>query len=105
MQKIPLYLATEGMVLAKEVIRNDSSSSIPVCGRDIVLTNELIRRFDHMDVKSIYVQGHPVKQEGDLTPESMLERLDRRFEKVRTDPLMSKVYDIYAAYLKRTMGD
>ena len=69
-----------------------------------MLTNELIRRFDQMDVKSIYVQGRPVVVEGGATLETVLENLEHRFEKVRTDPLMSKVFDIYTAYIKRTMG-
>lgn len=105
MQKIPLHLAKEGMVLAREICRNDSTSSIPVCGKDVVLTSELIARLGHMDINSIYVQGHPVRSEGDHSLETMLGNLEHRFEKVRNDPLMSKVYDIYANYLKRTMGD
>lgn len=105
MKKIPLYLAAEGMVLAREVSRNDSTSNIPVCGKDVVLTNELIRRFDLMDVKSIYVQGRPVALEGDPSLAEMLESLEHRFVKVRNVPLMDKVYEIYAAQIKRTMGE
>jgi hypothetical protein len=105
MQKIPLHLASEGMVLARDVSRNDSSSNIPVCGKDTVLTNELIRRFDLMDIKTVYVQGRPVVIAGEPTLDAMLAELDHRFKKVRNDPLTSKVYDIYTAYIKRTMGD
>jgi hypothetical protein len=35
----------------------------------------------------------------------MLRELDDRFEKVRQDPLTGKLHDIYADYLKRSMGE
>lgn len=105
MQKIPLNLAAEGMVLAKEVNRNDSSSGIPVCGKDVVLTAALIRRFDLMDIKSIYVKGYPVKNQHEPTLDTLLAELEHRFEKVRNDLLMSRVHDIYAAHIRRVYGD
>lgn len=105
MQMIPLHLAVEGMVLAREVCRSDSSSNVPVCGKNVILTSELIRRFDLMGVKSLYVKGRPIAQEGEPTLEIMLKDLDRRFDKVRNDPLTMKVHEIYTAFLKRSMGD
>jgi hypothetical protein len=105
MQKIPLKRATAGMVLAKDVFRNDSPIGIPVCGMGTVLTDILIARLDNMDVHSIYVEGHPVWEEGDHSLDDMLRDLDRRFEKVRHDPLMSRIYDIYADHLRRSLGD
>ncbi|HEY3308579.1 MAG TPA: hypothetical protein VGJ93_08995 [Desulfuromonadaceae bacterium] len=105
MQKIPLMLAKAGMVLAKDVFRNDSPSGIPICGKDTLLTDNLLTRLDHLDVKSIYVQGHPVWIDGDRSLDDLLESLDQRFKKVRQDPLTSKLYDIYVEYLKRSMGD
>ena len=105
MQMIPLHLVVEGMVLAREVCRNDSSSSIPVCGKDVMITSELIRRFDLMGIKSLYVKGRPIAQEGEPTLETMLKDLECRFDKVRSDPLTMKVHEIYTAFLKRSMGD
>ncbi|MBI2354629.1 MAG: hypothetical protein HYV06_06300 [Deltaproteobacteria bacterium] len=105
MQKIPLMQAKADMVLARDVFRNDSPVGIPICGKSTVLTDTLIARLDNMDVKSVYVEGHPVWDEGDRTLEDMLSDLDRRFEKVRHDPLMSRLYDIHAEHLKRSMGD
>lgn len=98
-------LAKAGMVLAKDVFRNDSPSGIPICGKDTLLTDNLLTRLDHLDVKSIYVQGHPVWIDGDRSLDDLLESLDQRFKKVRQDPLTSKLYDIYVEYLKRSMGD
>lgn len=105
MQIIPLHLAVEGMVLAREVCRNNNLPSVPVCGKYVILTTDLIRRFELMGVKSIYVKERQAVQEGDLTLEAMLEDLDCRFEKVSMDPLMMKVHAIYGALIKRSMGD
>lgn len=105
MQKIPLNLAKEGMVLARDVFRNDAVTGIPICGKGTVLTDSMITRLDHMDVQSVYVQGHPVWEDGGRSLEDMLKDLDRRFEKVRHDPLTAKLYDIYVEYLTRSMGD
>jgi hypothetical protein len=105
MQKIPLQLARAGMVLARAVFRNDSPAGNPVCGKGIMLTESLISRLEAMEVKTVYIKGHPVWQPGDPTLDEILRDLDLRFEKVRQDPLMSKLHAIYADYLERTMGD
>jgi len=105
MQIIPLHLAVEGMVLAREVCRNNNSPSVPVCGKNIMLTTELIRRFELMGVKSLYVKERQVVQEGNLTLEAKLDGLDYRFEKVSMDPLMMKVHSIYGALIRRSMED
>ena len=105
MQKIPLMLAAPGMVLARDVFRNDSPSGMPICGKETVLTDSLIARLEQLDVQSVYVDGHPVWQEGERTLEDMLHELDRRFEKVRQDPLTGKLYEIHVCYLKRSMGE
>ena len=105
MQKIPLMCATSGMKLARDVFRNDSPVGMPVCGKDTVLTDSLIARLDHLDVKSIYVEGHPLWSEGEKTLDEILGELDLRFEKVRNDPLTSKLHSIYATFLKNSMGD
>jgi hypothetical protein len=105
MQKIPLMLAEAGMVLARELHRNDSKTGMPICGKQTVLTAALIARLDNLAIKTLYVEGHPVWAEGDRSLDDMLLDLDRRFEKVRHDPLTSKLYDIYVEFLKRSMGD
>ncbi|BCS53026.1 hypothetical protein [Geobacter sp. SVR] len=105
MQKIPLMVAEAGMVLARDVFRSDNLFGMPICGKGTVLTDSLITRLDHMDVKSICVEGHPVWLDGDRPLDEMLRDLDRRFEKVRQDPLTSKLYEIHASYLKNSMGE
>jgi hypothetical protein len=102
MQKIPLMRAAPGMVLARDVFRNDSPAGIPVCGKNTVLSDILIMRLQNMDVNSVYVEGHPVWEDGDRSLDDLLHDLDRRFEKVRQDPLMSRIYDIYADHIKRS---
>ncbi|HEX9078609.1 MAG TPA: hypothetical protein VF795_03400 [Desulfuromonadaceae bacterium] len=105
MQKIPLQRAAAGMVLARDVFRNDSPVGMPICGRHTVLSDTLIARLESLNVTTIYVQGHPVWEDGDRSFEERLAELDRRFEKVRNDPLMVKVYEMFAEHLKRSMGE
>jgi len=104
MQKIPLMLAKAGMVLARDVFRGDSPVGMPVCGKETVLTDSLITRLDQMDVQTVYVDGHPVWEEGERTFDELLQNLDMRFEKSRQEPLNSMLYDIYKAYLAKSMG-
>lgn len=103
MQKIPLKLAVAGMVLARDVFRNGVSSGLPVCGRKTVLTTQLITRLENMDVSSIYVEGEPFADAG-RSLEDILHELEHRFVRVRQDPLMSRLYDIYADCYRRSMG-
>ncbi|HBA72358.1 MAG: hypothetical protein A2X82_11370 [Geobacteraceae bacterium GWC2_55_20] len=104
MQKIPLMLAKAGMVLARDVFRGDSPVGMPICGKDTVLTDALITRLDQMDIQTVCVEGHPVWEEGERTFDELLQNLDRRFEKSRQEPLNSMLYDIYKAYLAKSMG-
>jgi len=106
MQKIPLMRASSGMILARDVYRNESDSPIgmPVCGKGTELTATLIERLNHLDVKAVYVEGHPVWTEGEKTLDEMLNDLDKRFAKVLNDPLTSKLYNIYVKHVKSAMG-
>lgn len=104
MQKIPLMLAKAEMILARDVFRGDSPVGMPVCGKDTVLTDALITRLDQMDIQSVYVEGHPVWEEGERSFDELLQDLDLRFEKSRQEPLNSMLYDIYKAHLSKAMG-
>ncbi|MSN27209.1 MAG: hypothetical protein GJV46_15235 [Geobacter sp.] len=104
MQQIPIMLAKAGMVLAKDVFRGGVPAGMPICGKDTVLTDALITRLDQMDVQTVYVDGHPVWEEGGQSIEEMLQALDKRFEKCREEPLNSMLYDIYKAHLTKSMG-
>src|ERR1035437_6072456 len=99
MQKIPLMLAKSGMVLARDVFRGDSPIGIPICGKDTELTDSLIARFENMDVQSVYVEGHPVWEEGERSFDDLLRDLDSRFSKTLQEPLSVVLHDIYKAYL------
>jgi len=105
MQKIPLKLAAAGMVLARDVFRNDNPVGMPICGKKTELTDALITRFENLDVNAIYVEGHPVPDEDERSMEDLLRELERRFDKVKKDPLMLKLYDMHAKRLKQSMGD
>jgi hypothetical protein len=105
MQKIPLMLAAADMVLARDVFRSDNPSGMPICGKGTVLTGALITRLDNLDIQSVYVEGHPVWEDGDRSLDDVLSDLNKRFEKVADDPLTTKLHEIYKAYLTKAMGD
>lgn len=103
MQKIPISLAEAGMVLAKDVRKDDDSTSPPICGKGVVLTDALISRLDRMGIQALAVEGHPVKMEGDLTLDEMLKALEKRFSKVTDDPLMVKIKEAYGEHFVQSM--
>jgi hypothetical protein len=103
MQTIPFKLAKAGMVLAKDVLKPDASSAMPICGKGMVLTDSLIERMGRMGVARVTVQGHPVMVEGEATLEQQLARLDARFKRHEGDPLMRKMKEIYQRLIIRMM--
>lgn len=104
MQHIPISLATGGMVLARDVRRENNPTSLPICGKGMPLTDSLIERLRNMGIPSVYVEGHPVEMEGERTLEEELELLDRRFRKVKDDPFMNKLKEIYRIRLVHSWG-
>jgi hypothetical protein len=104
MQRIPIYQAKPGMVLAKEVRKEDEDeTSPPICGKGIVLTESLLSRLERMGIQALSVEGHPVKEEGDKTVDELLLALDKRFSKVVDDPIMIKLKDIYKETIIKNM--
>ena len=104
MQKIPISLAKPGMVLAKEVRKEEDDVSPPICGKGLVLTESLLSRLDKMGIQAVAVEGHPVEMEGDKTLDELLNALDKRFSKVMDEPLMIKLKDIYREHIIQSMG-
>lgn len=104
MQKLPLILAKAGMTLARDVFRGGSPIGIPICGKGMELTEALITRFENMDVLTVYVEGHPVWEEGESSFDDLLHELDGRFIKTLKEPLNVMLYEIYKAYLIKSMG-
>jgi len=105
MQKIPLNQAAADMVLARDVFRNDSPAGIPICGKGTTLTDSLIGRLAHLGVQSIYVEGHPVQEEGDRSLEEQLADLERRFGKVVDNRYNMLLLDVYRKHITAMMGD
>lgn len=105
MQKIPLASAGAGMVLARDIVRNDNPNGPPICGKGVTLTTSLIERLKRMGVPTVTVEGRPVRMEGDKSLEEILESLDRRFKKVEDDPLTGKLKKIYRQYLTQAFGE
>lgn len=105
MQKIPLNLAAAEMVLARDVFRNDSPAGIPICGKGTSLSDSLIARLAHLGVQSVYVEGHPVQQEGDRSLEEQLADLDRRFSKAAGNRYNQVLLNVYRKQITSMMGE
>lgn len=58
-----------------------------------------------MGVQSLYVEGHPVHQEGDRGLTEQLVDLEHRFSKTMDNHLNLILLEIYRNQLKTAMGD
>ncbi|NJD38305.1 MAG: hypothetical protein FIA89_08280 [Geobacter sp.] len=105
MQKIPLNLAAAEMVLARDIYKNDSPSGMPICGKGTVLSDSLIGRLQQMGVQSLYVEGHPVHQEGDRGLEEQLVDLEKRFSKTMDNRHNLMLLEVYRGQIRAAMGD
>jgi hypothetical protein len=105
MQKIPLNLAVAEMVLARDIFKNDSPTGMPICGKGTVLSDSLISRLQQMGVQSLYVEGHPVQQEGDRGLAEQLVDLEKRFSKTMDNRRNLILLDIYRNQITTAMGD
>ncbi len=59
-----------------------------LCGPDTELTEDLILRLKKQGVLVLTVKGHPVMLPGELSLPEKLRELDRRFSKVKKDPVL-----------------
>lgn len=105
MQKIPLNLAAAEMVLARDIFKNDSPTGMPICGKGTVLSGSLISRLQQMGVQSLYVEGHPVQQEGDRCLDEQLADLEKRFSKTMDNRHNVMLLEIYRNQIRSAMGD
>ena len=96
--------AKEGMILARDVFRGNSSIGMPICGKGNALTTSLIERFGKLEVQAVYVEGHPVWEEGSESLDNLLCALDGRFIKTIHNPQNAMLHAIYKAYLIKSMG-
>lgn len=85
-QQILTAMATEGMVLAKDI---ETAEGRVLCGKGTVLTDTVISRLNNMEIQHITVEGHPIPVEGEKSLAEELADLDRRFSRVtEVKPLM-----------------
>jgi len=82
-QQILILQATEGMVLAKDVL---TAEGRVLCGKDTVLSATIIERIRKMDIGRITVMGHPVPVEGEKSLEQELSDIENRFSRVNHVP-------------------
>ena len=101
-QKIPINLAAEGMVLAREVFQPGSGALIPICGKGIVLTQGIIERLVRLEIQTVFVEGHPVSLPDELPLDELLSALDRRFKKVRQDSGTVRIREMFKKSLIRS---
>ncbi len=101
MQKIPLNLAKPGMRLAKAVL---NEKGLVLCGEGVELNDALISRLSNLNINKITVEGHPVDTGAEEKPlEEQLKDLEKRFEKVKSDPLMKKIKDMIERQIREKM--
>jgi len=105
MQKIPLNLAAAEMVLARDIFKNDSPTGMPICGKGTELSDALISRLQQMGVQSLYVEGHPVWQEGDRGLTEQLADLEKRFSKTLDNRYNRSLFEMYRNQITVAMGD
>jgi len=99
MQKIPLNLASPGMVLAKAVKRDDG---LVIIAEKTELTQSLIGRLESMGIKRILVEGEPVDMGGaggGTSAKKRIERLDYLFRK-HQDRWMQKFKGLLKRYFQ-----
>ena len=98
MQKIPLNLAKSGMRLAKAVL---NEKGLVLCGEGIELNDALISRLSNLNINKITVEGHPVDTGAEEKPlDEQLQDLEKRFEKVKSDPLMKMIKSIFEKQIR-----
>ena len=99
MQKIPIGLAQDGMVLEKPVMRENG---MVLVGEGTGLTSALIGRLENMGISKIVVKGEPLDLDeaggGNTSFTKRIERLDHLFRHYTDDEWMLKVKEFVRAY-------
>lgn len=98
MQRIPVAKATEGMVLAKPVKREDG---IVLMGEGTELNAFLLEKVKEFGITKIVVKGHPLNLGGEEKGLLQLEaELDERFRLVAADPLCNQIKELFRKELR-----
>lgn len=99
MQKIPVSKATEGMVLAKPVLRE---SGVVLMGENTELNEMLIEKLQDLDINHIVVKGRPLDTGGEeKTLDQIYAELDERFSMISSDKLAAQIKEIIKKDLAR----
>jgi len=102
MQKIPISLARDGMVLARDIVQNGTPSGPPICGKGTVLTDRLLERLNRLEITSVCVDGHPVDLPGEPTVESLITALENRFMRVGGDRRMVRIKELFRKKIEQS---
>lgn len=103
MQKVPITLATPGMVLAKPIM-NDKG--MPLCAEDTELTEMLIDRLRAMNIPAVTVKGHPLGDGSQAkgVDEKIME-IEERFMLVKGDPIMDRIKEAVISAVKQDAAE
>jgi hypothetical protein len=104
MQKIPLSLARNGMILAKEVVRPEKPEGPPLFGKGMTLSDTHIERLAGLGIQTIVVEGRPVVMEGDESLGDQLNNLEERFTRCGQDAFMQKLKAALQRHIAKMMG-
>ena len=105
MQRIPISLATAGMVLDQAVTRPDKPDGLPLYGKGNSLTESAIERMKQAGIESIIVVGRPIAQADEETFAESLANLEHRFRRVIDDPDMMQLKQLIAQQIKHFYGE
>jgi len=97
-QRLPLSYIKPGMITAEEVI--DANGRV-LCGKDVEITEEHLKRFSEFGVSFVTVKGHPVKLPWEKSLEEELKGLKDRFAGI-TDENLLKIKEMVEDFLKET---
>lgn len=93
MQKIPIRLAREGMILAQPVL--DAEERV-LMGEGVALTDSTIARLETAGIRTILIKGDP--QAGPSGAQKVLDRLDHLFRKQEQESFMAAVKKMLIQY-------
>lgn len=103
MPTIPLSLARPGMVLAKPVMR--PNSSVAIAGEGVRLTQEYIDRIQSSGVAAVSVRGPVPGVEETLDFKKILAGLDRQFARYNQDKFMSGMRLLAKQYFEKKLAE
>lgn len=98
MQKIPLDKATEGMILAKPIARENG---VVLMGEGTELNQQIIERLKSLDIQKITVQGRPLGGDDEKSVELLCAELEERFSLISSNKLCLQIKDMIKKDIKR----